>query len=251
MNDHKSLWLIWQNAETRLYYHVGTLSYYENQYTFYYTFSSEGPQKVKDALNNGYMLHPSFPELTKVYKADKLFTVFNRRLPSEIRVDFKDILENLSLKEDFTPMDLLEQTRGKLTSDQYSFEKPLRLENNKLVTSFFVNGMSYIDDLPENWAEIIRSFNKLELKLEPENHVDKNAVAVYTALNIKLGYVPRFYTTGISALIENGANPLIKVNYINEQSNSDWWIKLDFECEIPSLDKEKLKKLDLIFENVI
>ena len=251
MKEHKSLWLVWQDAKTRLFYHVGTLSYFNNKYVFNYTFNSRGPQKVREALDNGYMLHPSFPEVTKEYISDKLFAAFSRRLPSEIRVDFQHILENLHLKEGFSPMDLLEQTRGKLTNDQYSFEKPLRIENEKLVTSFFVNGMHYQKDLPENWPEIIRSFNCVELKPEPENLVDKNAIAVYTALNIKLGYIPRFYAQGISALIENGAKPSIKVNYINENSSSDWWVKLDFESDVPRLDKHQLKNLDLIFENVV
>ena len=45
MNKHESLWLVWQNVNTRLFYHVGTLSFYDSQYTFQYTYRSNGPQK--------------------------------------------------------------------------------------------------------------------------------------------------------------------------------------------------------------
>lgn len=250
-DNHKSLWLVWQNAKTRLFYHVGTLSFYDNKYNFNYTFHNDGPQKVRDALKNGYMLHPSFPNLTKEYISANMFAAFKRRLPSEIRVDFENILEDLHLGKNYSDMDLLERTRGKLGNDQYSFEQPLRVVNGKLVSSFYINGMHYQENLPSNWADILKSFNKVELKLETENPVDKNAVAVYTNINIKLGYVPRFYATGISALLKNGIEPVLEINYINEKASSDWWVKLDFECAISELDKKKIGSLDPIFEDMI
>lgn len=250
MNNHESLWLVWQNVNTRLFYHVGTLSFYTNQYTFQYTYQSNGPQKINDAIKNGYLLHPMFPDLKKEYKSKNLFGAFKRRLPSEIRVDFKEILSDLSLKEGYSEMELLERTRGKLGGDQYSFEKPLKIIEGILKTSFYINGMSY-QDLPQYWFEVLRSYKKVILKLEPENPVDENAIAIYTGFNIKLGYVPRFYATGISALIDNGMLPKIYVNYINESSTSSWWVKLDFECEVPEINKTNLSKLDPIFESVV
>lgn len=250
MNKHESLWLVWQNVNTRLFYHVGTLSFYNNQYTFQYTYQSNGPQKVNDALKNGYLLHPMFPDIKKEYKSKNLFGTFKRRLPSEIRVDFKEILSDLSLSEDYSEMELLERTRGKLGGDQYSFEKPLKIFEGVLKTSFYINGMSY-QELPQNWSEILKSHKKIFLKLEPENPIDENAIAIYTEFNIKLGYVPRFYASGISALIKNGMEPKVSINYIKESSTSSWWVKLDFECEVPLLSKPILPNLDPIFEYVI
>ncbi|MED3797345.1 HIRAN domain-containing protein [Lysinibacillus capsici] len=250
MNKHESLWLVWQNVNTRLFYHVGTLSFYDSQYTFQYTYRSNGPQKINDAIKNGYLLHPMFPDLKKEYKSKNLFGAFKRRLPSEIRVDFKEILSDLSLSEGYSEMELLERTRGKLGGDQYSFEKPLKIIDGILKTSFYINGMSY-QDLPQNWFEVLKSNKKVILKLEPENPVDENAIAIYTGFNIKLGYVPRFYASGISALINNGMSPKISVNYINESSTSSWWVKLDFECEVPEINKINLSQMDPIFESVV
>lgn len=250
MNNHESLWLVWQNVNTRLFYHVGTLSFYDNQYTFQYTYQSNSPQKINDAIKNGYLLHPMFPDLKKEYKAKKLFGAFKRRLPSEIRVDFREILSDLRLSENYSEMELLERTRGKLGGDQYSFEKPLKIVNGILKTSFYINGMSY-QDLPQNWFEILKSYKNVVLKLEPENRVDENAIAIYTGFNIKLGYVPRFYAPGISALMTNRLSPEITVNYINESSTSSWWVKLDFKCKVAEVNKKKLSKLDPIFESIV
>lgn len=250
-NGHKSLWLVWQSTKTRLFYHVGTLSFYNDKYTFSYTYQSDSPQKVKDALRNGYMLHPSFQDLTKEYISTNLFSAFKRRLPSEIRVDFNNILENLHLNMDYSDMDLLERTRGKLGNDQYSFEKPLKVKEGKISSSFFINGMRYQKDLPEKWYEILEASNTVDLKLEPENPVDENAVAIYTTQKNKLGYIPRFYATGISALLTYGLQPVVKVNYVNEKASSDWWVKLDFECCLQDIEKHRLRTLDPIFEDVL
>ncbi|WP_312124668.1 HIRAN domain-containing protein [Lysinibacillus boronitolerans] len=250
MKEHKSLWLVWQNVNTRLFYHVGTLSFYDNQYIFQYTYQSDGPQKVNDALRNGYLLHPMFPELKKEYKSTNLFGAFKRRLPSEIRVDFQGILNDLHLTENYSDMELLERTRGKLGSDQYSFEKPLKIYDSVLKTSFYINGMSY-QELPENWYDILKSHKNVRLQLEPENPVDENAIAIYSEFDVKLGYVPRFYSSGISALLMSGMSPNIKVNYVNEEASPSWWVKLDFECEVPTLTKDGLSNLDPIFEQVI
>lgn len=251
MNNHQSLWLVWQNSTTRLNYHVATLSFVNNKYEFSYTWQSEGGQKVGEALENGYMLHPSFPELKKKYVSEKLFAAFDRRLPSDIRSDYKQILEELHLTKKCTKMELLEQTRGKLSNDTYSFEKPLKLIDGKLVTTFFVNGMRHQQNLPNNWKEIIETTNIITLKLEPENPIDNNAVAVYTGTGIKLGLVPRFYATAISALIKRDLTPVIKMNYINESATPDWWLKVDFESKVDMISSRELKEMDPLFEYAV
>ena len=79
-----------------------------------------------------------FPDLKKEYKSKNLFGAFKRRLPSEIRVDFKEILSDLSLSEGYSEMELLERTRGKLGGDQYSFEKPLKIIDGILKLHFIL-----------------------------------------------------------------------------------------------------------------
>ncbi|MFF5996031.1 HIRAN domain-containing protein [Lysinibacillus sp. KU-BSD001] len=251
MGKHQSLWLVWQNSETRLNYHIGTLSFTDNQYEFSYTWQSEGVQKVRGALDNGYILHPSFPDLKKNYVSNKLFAAFDRRLPSDIRSDFEQILDEFHLKKESTKMDLLEQTRGKLATDFYSFEKPLIIQEGKLATKFFINGMRHQNNLPSNWMDIVKTTNKIYLKLEPENPVDYNAIAVYAGMGTKLGFVPRFYTTAISALMNRGMEIKLKVDYINEKATPDWWLKVDFESEVNTISPEELKKLDPLFEYAI
>lgn len=251
MVNHKSLWVVWQNKDTRLHYHIGTLSYYNNQYEFRYTWQSESNQKVKAALENGYMLHPAFPHLEKIYTSKVLFPAFDRRLPSEIRADYDHILNELKLDHTASKMDILERTRGKLANDFYTFEKPLKVKNNKLVTSFYIHGMRYQENLPANWADILRTTNKIYLKLESDNMIDKNAIAVYGGWGTKLGYVPRFYTTGLSALLSNNIKTVVNINYINEKATPDWWVQVNFECDMNDISPKELKELDSILEYAV
>ncbi|MBW8347879.1 HIRAN domain-containing protein [Bacillus sp. IITD106] len=233
MSDVHTLLVVWQNAKSRLYYHVGTLSHYNDQYEFVYTNYGTEHRKLKDALKNGYMLHPAFPDPNKIYRSKNLFAAFDRRLPSTDRTDFKAIMADLGLNENSSKMDLLQQTRGRLSNDTYSFEQPLRLdENRRIHTSFFVHGMRHCN-LPKHWSSWLRIHDRLNLVQDPTNDFDPNAVGVFTQGGKLLGYVPGFYSEAIYSLLENDAEPIVRVIYINELSTPNWWLKVDFECRVP------------------
>ncbi|MED0665940.1 HIRAN domain-containing protein [Bacillus badius] len=235
MSNVHTLLVVWQDKESRLYYHIGTLSYYNNQYEFIYTHAEPGQRKLGDALKCGYMIHPAFPNINKVYQSKTLFPAFDRRIPSPDRSDFKAILADLGLDEHASKMDILRETRGRSASDTYSFEQPLRVgEDGKLHSSFFVHGMRH-QNLPDHWPSWLTKDSSLKLIQEPTNDHDPNAVGIYTYGGRQLGYVPNFYSKAIFSLLESGATPLVRVVYINEKSTPHWWVKVDFECGVPAL----------------
>lgn len=243
MSGVKTLLVVWQDEKSRLYYHIGTLSHYDDHYEFEYTSMQLGRRKLGDAMEVGYMIHPAFPKTDKVYCSKKLFPAFDRRIPSSDRSDFHAILADLGLNEKASKMNILQATRGRLASDTYSFEQPLRLEEDgKLHSSFFIHGMRH-QNLPDGWASWV-GYNSLKLIQEPTNNYDPNAVAIFTMGGKKLGYVPNFYSQAIFSLIDNGASPLVHVTYVNEKSHPHWWVKVDFECEVPL--KQGVQSAELI-----
>jgi len=246
LSEVHTLLVVWQNKKNRLFYHIGTLSYYNGQYEFSYTESGQG--KLIDAIDNDYMLHPAFPIRHKVYRSQHLFAAFDRRLPSADRSDFKAILSDLGLDETSSKMELLQQTRGRLASDTYSFEQPLRVGGDgKLHSSFFIHGMRH-RNLPKEWSSWLSINSPLKLQKEPTNPKDPNAVAVYTRGGNHLGYVPAFYSKAISSLLEMGEEPLVRVSYINEKSTPHWWLKVEFECEVPSVQNKLANELSPIMQ---
>lgn len=244
MSETQTLLVVWQDEVSRLYYHIGTLSYYDGYYEFAYTSPQLGLRKLGDAVKQGYMIHPAFPKIDKVYRSKALFPAFDRRIPSSDRSDFKAILADLGLNENPSKMEILRATRGRLASDTYSFEQPLRLEEDgKIHSSFFIHGMRH-QKLPDEWASWIPESSSLKLIQEPTNPYDSNAVAIYTTGGKQLGYVPNFYSQAIFSLIENGASPLVHVTYLNEKSHPHWWVKVDFESELPL--EQGIKSAELI-----
>src|SRR5690625_6066639 len=95
MNTVKSLLVNWRDKKTTLYFHIGTLNYDGQSYTFEYTHHSMGSRKIHDAFKYGYNLHPAFAELEKKYKSDVLFRAFDRRVPSSDRVNYLELLYDL------------------------------------------------------------------------------------------------------------------------------------------------------------
>lgn len=234
MSVVQTLWVVWQSPKNRLFYHIGTLSYYNDEYEFRYVFGKDDHLKLNDAIKNGYMLNPAFPDSDKVYKSKRLFAAFNRRLPSPNRADFIEILDDLGLDYNCTKMELLEATRGRLANDTYSFERPLRVEkeDGKVHTSFYIHGMSH-RNLPEDWPTWLNEGHQVKLMREPNNIVDSNAVAICTSTGYHIGYVPSFYARAVAPLMDNGSTPIVKVQSMNPESTSHWWVKVSFECTIP------------------
>ncbi|MFP3122612.1 HIRAN domain-containing protein [Ectobacillus funiculus] len=226
------LWVVWQNKQTRAYYHIGTLTFNNGIYEFIYTWNEKGTRKLNEALQNGYFLHPAFPQKEKTYQSNVLFAAFDRRIPSEDRVDYFSILDKLHLDKECSKMDLLQATHGRSANDTYSFEQPIEFENHEINLEFYIHGMRHMN-LPLNWSQRIHVDSKLNLKQEPFNEHDSFAVAIYTEEGMKLGYVPAFYSMKISSLLNLEADYEVKVIIIDENSPEAWWVKVKCSCKLP------------------
>lgn len=86
------------------------------------------------------------------------------------------------------------------------------------------------------------------MKVEPDNDLDLQAVAIYTQEGYKLGYVPGLYSKEIFALMENGAHPQMTILSVNESSTSHWWVKVDFVSEIPEVNSTASKETLSFYE---
>lgn len=245
MEEIKSLLVLWQNKKNNLYYHIGTLYYNGNQYTFEYTHHEGGHRKVGEAMRNGYRLLPAFPHLETVYTSDTLFAAFDRRIPSSDRVDFKEILQNLGLPAQADRMDILLETRGMLAGDSYSFQQPIRLsENRHLTTSFYINGMRH-QQLPSNWSLLIQKAKNLKFIADNENSNDPYAVRIETGKGMMLGFVPAVYAPAIKSLLDHNLEFKISINDIRPDSAPQWWVSLSIEADLQESQVDFVNKTQL------
>lgn len=207
------LWLIWQNQETRQRYHVGNLFHKDGKYTFSYELSGKR-RTLFEAMENGYKPHLSFRNVEKTYVSDRLFGPFARRLPDKRRPDFKDILKDYGLPLDYTEMDLLRATGGRLATDPYEFVAPVSVWDDYFHFDFFIAGWRYYEgDTVENQLQV---GSKVFFEFEPSNKEDNRAVIVLSdSKGHKLGYIPAFYSRFMFDVIRNNDIYEAKIEKIN------------------------------------
>ncbi|MET3683042.1 hypothetical protein ABID56_001132 [Alkalibacillus flavidus] len=220
-----------------MYYHIGTLTYHGERYTFEYSHKSESPRNVHEAIRQGYRLHPAFPNLNKTYESEKLFTTFNRRIPDHTRIGFEEILEELSLSEDADRMDVLRETRGVLSGDPYSFEEPLRLHEDILHSNFYINGMRHNNKLPENWSEFLKPGDQLVPEVDEDNSFDQYAVRIMNTEGLFIGYVPGIYAQAVHSLLKNNENVVLEVKKVRSYYTPQWWVKVKLTATV-NFDKK-------------
>lgn len=207
------LWLIWQNIETRQRYHIGNLSSVDGKYTFTYELSGKR-RTLFEAMENGYRPHLAFRDIHKVYKLNRLFDSFARRLPDKRRPDFNEILQALGLSKDYTKMDLLRATGGRLATDPYEFVAPIYRVNDHFDFDFYVAGWRYYDG--ENALQDLNQGDEVRFELDEMNPEDKKAVVILTTQSgYKLGYVPAFYSGFMFDVMRNNGIYTAKIDSIN------------------------------------
>jgi hypothetical protein len=210
------LWLIWQNEQTRQRYHVGNLVHHEGQYVFYYE-KMRQRRGVREALENGYQLHLAFRDINKVYVSDKLFGPFARRLPDHRRPDFLEILRAHGLSMDYTEMDLLRATGGRLATDSYEFVAPIYVYGDHFDFQFYIAGWRYYEG--EKVINQLQVGEEVRFRLEPENKQDSKAVMVLTKQGHKLGYIPAFYSDFMFHIIENRHNYQATIHAVHMEAH--------------------------------
>lgn len=207
------LWLIWQNQETRQRYHVGNLFHEDGKYTFSYELSGKR-RTLTEAMKNGYKPHLSFRDVEKTYVSDRLFGPFARRLPDRRRPDFNEILKDYGLPLDYTEMDLLRATGGRLATDPYEFVAPISVFEDRFYFDFFIAGWRYYDG--DKIVNQLKEGTNVNFELEPSNQEDTKAVIVLSdKQGHKLGYIPAFYSGFMFDVIRNNEMYEAKIEKIN------------------------------------
>ena len=193
---NKEMWLIWKQPVTRRRYKIGILKYDGNKYIFEYI----NPE-LNDAKKEGFKYFPGFDYIDKVYESEKLFANIATRLPNPKRPDYLEILNAYNLDRDSSEFEILKATKGRLITDNYEFVPSF--DTNKI--EFDIAGTRHCKDV-KKCMDIININDRLELKLEPENEYDENAIKIILPKKGKeyhLGYVPRYYAKYLADLLKS------------------------------------------------
>lgn len=135
----------------------------------------------------GFIGYPAIPDLSDSAIADAE-EIFSRRLPPSSRSDFPAFLERFGLDPtaEWSPMDLLGYTGGRLPSDSFGFAETFERFDKPFRYVFDVAGFRHYRDALTKLEE----GEPVAFDAEPDNPHDPNAVAIRRAGDL-LGHVSR------------------------------------------------------------
>lgn len=212
----KHLYVAWQDEGTREWVPVAMLKEIDDGYVLRYT---RGARRCKGFVGLGRMA-----ELDKVYFSKTLFPFFLNRMISKSRPEYKNYLKWLGLNEVAgDPMSIMAVTGGVRATDSFELVPSPHQEGDKLVLDFFPRGLRY---MPPSTIETISSLTqgtRLYLVRDVQNPKDANALLLRTdAPNVLVGYMPKYYCSGLGLLLDDVANDVIvEVKCVNTEAPLD------------------------------
>jgi len=185
----KTLFIAWQDTDSRRWFPIGQLTADGSRYGFSYT---EGAREAQREC--GFCPLPSFPDFAVVYESDSLFPLFSNRVLSPSRPEYSEFAQwlNMPQNED-DPIMLLARSGGRRTTDTLEvYPRPEPDNEGKYHIHFFVHGLRH---LPKERSERVAQLHvgdPLFLAPDSQNLHDPNALTVRTEDSCIVGYCPRY-----------------------------------------------------------
>jgi len=198
---NNALFVAWRSGDSSngCWGPVGRLEHVANGYRFVYT---RGAQTLA-----GFRPFSGMPDLEAVYESEELFPLFANRLLARSRPEYVDFLHwgGFDPNNPPDPLAVLGVTEGRRATDSLEvFPCPLPDADGCYINKFFLHGIRWRP------PEVIERIGKLQpgevlsLMPDPNNHYDRDAVAVRTSIengdNFQIGYVPRYLASEVRRL---------------------------------------------------
>jgi hypothetical protein len=203
-----TLYIAWQDPDTRGWLPVARLIYKEGVYRFEYT---------KGAKNTRFVPFGRLKELNQVYYSHELFPLFANRLLTKSRPEYQTYLKWLGVGlETQDPMLLLARSGGVRGTDLLEvFPQPEANAQGEYELYFFSHGLRH--QSRETLARIngLTAGETLDLTPDDENPVDSFAIVLHTGDRVKAGFCPRYLAPDLRRLLNSGADWRLTVARVN------------------------------------
>lgn len=193
----KSLFLAWQAPEntshSRAWFPVGRLDAEpeSHRYCFRYT---QGARSAQEKVGFAPLL--SFPKFEEVYESSDLFPLFQNRVLSPKRRDFKDYVQWLNLEggQSFPdPIEILSVSGGERQTDSMEvFPKINTDSEGNFKVRFFLHGLRHLGEKAITRASKLAAGEQLRIFVELNNPATRIAVPLMTEDYEMIGWAPRY-----------------------------------------------------------
>lgn len=207
--------MAWQSSYNRAWYPIGRLDVNttSNEYVFAYTIGAEEAQKEV-----GFQPLASFPDFEKVYKSRELFPIFESRILSPNRREFKDYISTMDLNpQTADPLEILALTNGeRLTDNLEVFPKIEKSIDGSFACRFFLHGWRHTNQHSETRLLKLKHGEGLRLAIELDNPATKIALTLLSDDYYMLGWTPRYLVRELLETIQRSpmdvSASVVKVN---------------------------------------
>lgn len=235
----KTLFVAWQQPDSKEWIPVAKLEYDGSTYAFSYT---QGIFRAKD-----FRQFSGMKNVQAIYESPRLFPLFANRMISKSRPEFKDYLRWLGLPDrDVRPMEILALTGGIRGTDSIEiFQPPVVSDQGKYELKFFARSLSHLPQAALERISALQKGERIYLMKDPQNDFDTQAVAIRTGTpSWFLGYCPKYYAQDLGSLLEEPKCDLtVTVKCINLDAPSNMRLLCSVTASIPTgfapLSKER------------
>ena len=196
----KTLFLAWQDPESRTWFPVGRLTHEDGLYHFSYLQGAlEAHQRA------GFEPVLSFPKFDHPYRSRDLFPLFANRLLRPSRPEYKDFVQWLNIPEhEDDPIALLARSGGKRKTDNFEvFPCPERDADGHYHIHFFTHGLSHFPEADQHYVQTLKPDTPLCLMHDMQNSFDSRALVLSTEDRHQVGYCPRYLAQDLFKLVAN------------------------------------------------
>ncbi|WP_395142834.1 HIRAN domain-containing protein [Armatimonas sp.] len=213
-----TVFLAWQNAETRRWFPIGQLQQQADVFEFRYLQGVSLAQEL-----GGFTPLPEFQKLSATYRSETLFPLFANRVMPASRPDFAEYISWLRLEgQEKDPLAFLAQTNGLRQTDTLEVFSDIEpTSEGGWKTKFFIHGLRHMSPGASSRAESLEVGEQLRLFLDIQNPVDEKAVGLRTYAKssgdmMPLGYCPRYLGEAVFAsLLQDPKSVVTTVLAIN------------------------------------
>lgn len=194
----KTLFLAWQDPNSRTWFPVGKLAHADGVYHFSYL---QGALEAKNKA--GFEPIWSFPEFHQVYSSTELFPLFANRLLRPSRPDYPDFIQWLNLPAHADdPIALLARSGGKRKTDNFEvFPHPERDADGSYHIHFFAHGLRHFPLEVQQHVQSLPVGTPLQLTHDIQNQFDSRALILRTADLYLAGFCPRYLAQDFFELV--------------------------------------------------
>lgn len=223
----KTLFISWQEPETRRWFPIGRLTQDKSVFKFVYTL---GAEKAKN-----FSPFYGMRQLDRIYESDELFPIFQNRMLSKSRPEYSRLIDWLSLDANKAdPFVILSLTGGTRKTDSLEiFPCPVSTPDGEYKLNFFSRGLSHEPEGTHKRVNLLHPGEKLFLMKDVQNPYDMSALVLRTDDPVTIvGYCPRYLADDLNYLLEkNGPE---KLKFTVKKVNIDAPFQLRLLCEITS-----------------